>query len=347
MHPKIYDIPLAILNAQTANFAEPPWLFFDEIRAKRGKNGFNWDKRVFLPDMAYQFVYRQDPTIPQTVKASSWEISTDMLAAISAWRPSQDIIWIDYDVLLALYDTPVDRIPTEILGRLPSYCVYVPLSIHGIAKHESKDIIGIFIYYGDTLARGRESKTEIRFLPVTADSITQPTFSHCLSLDKPNLKEAFLTSLKLRTSAREMQEYTATNVRIDSDMRYMGWMVSIALYVITEFEKLYEDGKERLERPSAKYIKKSGWRLFPPKKPRLWELGKEVGDAIREVKNKEAVATVSTGDRNSPRPHIRRGHWHTYWTGTRIIKEGKEPIPRKASARWLPPIPVALKEETG
>ena len=41
------------------------------------------------------------------------------------------------------------------------------------------------------------------------------------------------------------------------------------------------------------------------------------------------------------RPHLRRAHWHLYWTG-----EGSRHDPARAIPvlRWLPPIPVKLDE---
>jgi hypothetical protein len=40
--------------------------------------------------------------------------------------------------------------------------------------------------------------------------------------------------------------------------------------------------------------------------------------------------------RRGPAPHIRRAHWHTFWTGPR------SGAPRKPALKWIPPIPVAF-----
>lgn len=45
--------------------------------------------------------------------------------------------------------------------------------------------------------------------------------------------------------------------------------------------------------------------------------------------------TAGTGQRQSPRPHIRSAHWHTYWQGPR-----GDPKNRIKSVRWIPSIIV-------
>jgi hypothetical protein len=42
-----------------------------------------------------------------------------------------------------------------------------------------------------------------------------------------------------------------------------------------------------------------------------------------------------TGTHASPRHHIRRAHWHSYWLGKRDQRDA-----RSAILKWLPAIPV-------
>ena len=45
-----------------------------------------------------------------------------------------------------------------------------------------------------------------------------------------------------------------------------------------------------------------------------------------------------TGTHASPRPHIRRAHWHSFWVGKR-----DQPDARSVTLKWLPPIPVNVQ----
>ena len=80
--------------------------------------------------------------------------------------------------------------------------------------------------------------------------------------------------------------------------------------------------------------------MYPPDKPRIWHIGEEIGRTIRMYREQS-----SRQYQGSPRPHMRRAHWHGFWSGTIKSKEGVEPIPREFNLRWLPPIPVAMNDE--
>lgn len=64
------------------------------------------------------------------------------------------------------------------------------------------------------------------------------------------------------------------------------------------------------------------------------DVGIRIGAALRNSRSL-ASKSPSTGLGASKAPHIRRGHWHRFWTGPR---DGE----RKVILRWLPPIPVNL-----
>jgi len=75
--------------------------------------------------------------------------------------------------------------------------------------------------------------------------------------------------------------------------------------------------------------------MFPPPAPVRWDVAVRLGAAIRagraRTESEEAAERAS-----GVRPHIRRAHWHLYWTGPRT----SERVPR---LHWLPPIPVNVE----
>lgn len=81
---------------------------------------------------------------------------------------------------------------------------------------------------------------------------------------------------------------------------------------------------------------KKGKRLLARAAPNLMEAGVRVGAAIRA--HQEARPQVNAdGEPNGSTvvPHLRKAHWHTFWTGPR-----NEPANRRRILRFLPPIPV-------
>ena len=109
-------------------------------------------------------------------------------------------------------------------------------------------------------------------------------------------------------------------------------LLSISMYVCAEGGGYAQDvwvmpkgGMSRPVRANA-----NGWRLYPPDHPRQIVLGEAIGRQIRKAQTRSHVG--STHD--SPRPHIRRAHWHGFLTGPRGTQ--------RLEVRWLPPIAVAM-----
>ena len=96
-------------------------------------------------------------------------------------------------------------------------------------------------------------------------------------------------------------------------------------------------GADRPVRPRPTRTRR-GWKLFPPDKPRVWGVGARVGAALRAAhlseQTDQPTRTTETG-RQSPRPHIRRAHWHTY-----LVGEGRA----ESILKWLPPIPINVDD---
>lgn len=64
-------------------------------------------------------------------------------------------------------------------------------------------------------------------------------------------------------------------------------------------------------------------------------MGVRLGAALRRAY--QAEQTGAERPHAGPRPHVRRAHWHGYWSGPR---DGA----RRYDLRWLPPIAVALSD---
>ncbi|MGH8769053.1 MAG: hypothetical protein ACREVT_12860 [Burkholderiales bacterium] len=115
-------------------------------------------------------------------------------------------------------------------------------------------------------------------------------------------------------------------------------LVSVLLYLCSASSEL-RDASGTLHRPQRPQFKRTrkGRRLFAPDKPTTWEAGYRLGAALRRAYAQERTEPGDT--HASPRPHIRRAHWHAFWTGPKA-----EPAQRKLDVRWLPPIPVAVQD---
>ena len=75
---------------------------------------------------------------------------------------------------------------------------------------------------------------------------------------------------------------------------------------------------------------------------RKWNVGFRTGKAIRQYKEKLNTITEESSDSThaSPRPHMRRGHWHHFWTGSKSDETN-----RKLILKWLTPMMISVDTE--
>ena len=107
-------------------------------------------------------------------------------------------------------------------------------------------------------------------------------------------------------------------------------ILALVLYICSDEPDIVDRDQpdQTPQRPQPKKTK-HGWKLFPPNKPRIWNVGDQLGEQIRRTPSDH-----DRTERNSPRPHLRRAHWHGFWHGP---KDGE----RKFKYKWLPPMVVA------
>lgn len=70
-------------------------------------------------------------------------------------------------------------------------------------------------------------------------------------------------------------------------------------------------------------------------------MGFRTGSILRSRKvNYARSVSNNVNGRTPPRPHLRRGHWHHYWTGPKICPESRNLV-----LRWVAPVAVGGADE--
>jgi hypothetical protein len=336
------------------------WQQIDKFREARGKQLEDWPHWCFCPlSGAYAIATdgRNDIT-PSGVDVA-------VIGAMAAWRPSQGIYRFDDTLLAELWATPVDGdIPVEVLERLPEWCCYVPLdppkrALFGSPADPAESLLyGFFVHLEHDIGTHRR---ELRFLLDTnfTPSPLLPIILHSESGNLTDCIHAAFREAKAQAAKHGYEDPVAEKL-IDLGLRasglapgrgpstaeelaqYVAPLVSLTLYLCsTTAEILGRDGQLKpLNRPPLRHTKR-GTRMFPPPQASVWEVGFRLGATLRA-----AAPGISGPDRGgthaTPRPHMRRAHWHAFWTGPKA-KPGMENTDRKLVLHWLPPVLVAAE----
>lgn len=343
----------------------------DEMRAasKRGKLP-PWPQWCFLPIGAVQAITSPDPDAGETPESIH---DAAVGAALLAWRVSQGIYRFDPDLLEELWETPVSgEIPTEVLYRLPQWCVYIETPGREAAGHR---IAGFFAHLEydvdthahelrllfDTGSEKEDSLSEMALLPIPLRIDSARTVEEAI---RSVLERSFANRNALAERVRvliesgmlsrqdlpeDLSRIASLEIELeDEDVKRLseslGPPISLLLYLASATAEISSEEGEKPQNPTPKRTRR-GERLFPPDTETYWQTGYRLGAALRAAR-RQATASATESEPQDERPrrrrpvaHIRRAHWHTYWVGPR-----KEPARRERTVKWIPPLLVGADD---
>lgn len=291
-----------------------------------------WPRWCYLPMERWYAIAKQywpngEPTVENIADVGR-------LAALGTWRVTQNIYRFDPDLYAALIATPLTGdLPEELLYRLPSWGVYLEtpgLSFAGLP------LLGVYAHLEQD---ARDGHSELRLL---LDSETElKLYPQPLRLGHGSLLKSVQATLDF---ARQIAERSYperlgafTHAQPEQDTADLAPILSLLLYLCADEADYERPTRVKTARPKALGGKRI---VIVPENVRYWDVGTRIGAALRKAQDTEtesaATATEPTGnERQRPRPHWRRAHWHTFWTGP---LDGE----RTPRLRWLPPIAVGL-----
>jgi hypothetical protein len=268
-----------------------------------------------------------------------------LLHALGLWRLSKGAYLFDPDLAREVAATPVGRLPIELLFRLPEPAPLVLLP-EGLPAWPEIEGFHVALEWDPGRRPGIGPHLELRFLAWVRGERGHHPATLVLDLDARDLEEAVKKTLaRSIREARGLAARSLWEARPLLEREYgaiLGQALSLALYLCQEAPDLGGVAP----RPPAPLVRvKGGKKVFPPGEPLILPTGWRWGKAIRLARErKEREPSAPTGRRVAP--HVRRAHWHLYWTG-----EGsrKDPSRAKPLLRWVPATLVNrdLLEEAG
>ena len=255
----------------------------------------------------------------------------DLTAAL-IWIRGKMIYRYDDTLADALASQPLDgKIPPEALHYLPYPCVYV----------ERKMLVGDFETIGFFAWLDIEETKILRlhFLQTNGESLPIPIPITGGTIDDSILEFVKLSSERYGDTSRP--RYDANDLLDSPFPKLISECVNLLLYLCSEKPDIPDDTELRTKRSRDTYGN--------PKRAAQWDVGTRIGAALRKATEQEKAKEPSAGEEDtanatskkphsSPRPHMRRAHWHSFWTGKRDSAD------RKLVLRWLPPITVNIDD---
>jgi hypothetical protein len=305
------------------------WKQVDELRANRKGLG-GWPDWCFIPLAGAYAIVSKGTTLPSIDQTRH----VGVLGALAAWRVTQGVYRFDPTTFCALWETPVTGdIPTVVLYHLPEWCVYVPTpeqkwqgaALHGFFAHLEHDV--------------NDKRTELRFVL----DLTGPGGDNLIVLPIHLGKGGVAGGVA--AMVRESAHHTPVTVQtpdglVEELTDGVSPLVSLVLYLCSQAAEVRDGGGgDRRPVPPQPVKTKKGLRLFSPERPTPWEVGYRLGAALRTALSGHASGVGPSGTHASPRPHVRRAHWHSFWVGQKAL-----PDARSVVLKWLPPIPVNVQD---
>ena len=281
----------------------------------------DWNPVVFFPIGLAQYAlldHRKD-LFKDLLEVS---LIASHLSTLLPWNLTKGVYLFDPDLFEELVEAPLDRIPTDLLTRLPEAAplLVFPRPWRGL----------VAAWAGLDEDRREEPHLEFRalfmqeadptLLPMPLDLKT-PTFEGCVA------------HTQAESSAIQI-DGVPSGFPAEAFNRLRG-VLNLALYLCSEEPDL--SASPRRVPPLVQHYRYR--RAYPEPTPRRIEVGWRLGAALRKARS-EGARVGAGGSGRSPQPHIRRGHWHLYWVGEGSRKDPSKAAPR---LRWVQPTLVGKK----
>lgn len=272
-----------------------------------------------------------EQTIIRRLEQQPAKSQTDLTAAL-VWMRGKMIYRFDDALADVLAAQPLDgNIPPDALHYLPYPCVYIerPMTL---GDFESVGFFAWLDYSDAKLLR-------LQFLEPNGNTIPIP-----IPLTGGTVEDSVLEFVKFsgeRYSGIGKPRYDADSLLDSPFPRIICECLNFLLYLCSEKPDIPDDTELRAKRSRDAYGN--------PKRAAAWGVGTRIGAALRKAAERDTATELSSAEddsatpnsnepHSSPRPHMRRAHWHSFWTGKR------DSVNRKLVLRWLPPTTVNMDD---
>lgn len=245
-------------------------------------------------------------------------VDAHTIYVLGAWRKYKEIYSVDKDLADLLISGAEDiNIPVKTLLNIPFPAFYI--DVEGTDSYKEN---GFFVVLD-------KSSSELEFFTIdyNGDAIGMPLI----------LDSNYTISEAINKMVGDGNNYYNIS-KHNENIEFIKKAVQLVLYICAVNADITEN-------PQQKVITKKSTSTSKPKdvlrEVRKWDVGYRVGRTIRlskDVERKSITTSVRTCSGSSPkRPHVRRGHFHNFWVGSKANNT------RELRLKWVAPTFINAK----
>lgn len=324
--------PLALLKQIAAAYPKA-WAQMEMFHNEKGKQGLpSWPDWCYAPMSAALAVTMG--SVPDTFDNRIVSVhDAQIVMAIAPWRLSKEVFVMDTEMQELLFEQADDlKLNPELLLHLPYACFYIQFAsgtiFHDIAYH------GVFVHLEYDSDR-EERELRLLYLTESGETIGVPIHIDAKTIEDsiqmvgeeayrnlPEDKYEFRKALLEETESRQQTAY------------FYKQTLQLVLYLCAQNADITPSSEQTF------YTRRSSILKDRYAEIRKWNVGVRIGSAVRAHRSIANSQKKSGTTHASPRPHIRRGHWHHFWTGSKTDQGA-----RKLVLKWVAPTFVSVSVE--
>lgn len=307
------------------SFVKPKeWDAYDSYLARQTKpqNGKGF---AYYRDIQAAFSAGFKEKVLKASRTRGPECIITTLPILAVWRFTRGIYRFDPDLAAELDDSKIGTLPPQLLENLPEYAPFIELEGH---RFHNLEVVGAWV----AIFPDRNEASTLMISLLRPDCSITPMI---IKLDSSDLRSC--VQLMHKDSRRRWEKYgdsalddfCFSEVAAAEDARMASIVLSRALYLCSK----QPDIEGVVKKPRRR---KQNQKTYAPEfVDSVITVGERFGGVLREWRAKQQSGSESEAEGEATgkkvAPHVRRGHWHLYWTG-----EGR----KTPEIRWISPVVV-------
>lgn len=241
---------------------------------------------------------------------------SQVIACVAAWNNNKQIYKFNSDLAKMLSSQELDGdLPIDTLKNVPYKCFYIQTDI--IKSNHNSDITcydGFFVYFDRN--EYCDDDLELRMLIISKERQRQILVPVHLISGK-TLTESLKTTYKEVGCDYKPDDMTMKEA-VNEFMPMVNTMVQMILYLCAENKDVIENKRIEFNKRDTNTKKKKKNKQYTQKKENVkeWNVGSVVSREFRRSIYIPKDSEHGTGTGSKKSPHMRKAHWHHFWTGT-------------------------------